>query len=476
MIEPTVELFYSILTDKLGCTNILASRTISKIHLTDSPSCPTLSVDENRIIRVNKKFWKKWIIRKTDAEFVFLHELFHVVLGDLEKKEETPEERMLANLSMDMRINAAITQSFLDKNVSNDNFFLSRFYKPNGISGLLRPYSAFSATSKYKRIYSALYGSSFTKINPKDVLEEEIKELFRNEESIRSALKLLIPKEELEKMIPKVVFIGTHAQNGSEAKEEERGEGPTPIAPEDIVKVPQEYLDEIRQAIAGKMKSTGKMGGLSNLLVDNMIEVLDSKKSVTMKALERFSCNHKVNSIKGMFQKDKKVTSVIPIRPSSRDMFLMSQNAMPVLWHNKLPREAKKNKNIAIYLDVSGSVTSMLPMLLGFIKNMNRSIKTIYCFSNIVSEHSIQELSNGVFKTTGGTDFNCIAQHVLDNKQIDKAVIFTDGFADISNNLKAPLKAQLKDAAVVYFGSYVNKNNFFAKEYKKGFDLDELVQ
>jgi predicted metal-dependent peptidase len=195
-----------------------------------------------------------------------------------------------------------------------------------------------------------------------------------------------------------------------------------------------------------------------------------------MKALERFSCNHKVNSIKGMFQKDKKVTSVIPIRPSSRDMFLMSQNAMPVLWHNKLPREAKKNKNIAIYLDVSGSVTSMLPMLLGFIKNMNRSIKTIYCFSNIVSEHSIQELSNGVFKTTGGTDFNCIAQHVLDNKQIDKAVIFTDGFADISNNLKAPLKAQLKDAAVVYFGSYVNKDNFFAKEYKKGFDLDELVQ
>ena len=88
----------------------------------------------------------------------------------------------------------------------------------------------------------------------------------------------------------------------------------------------------------------------------------------------------------------------------------------------------------------------------------------------------MQELSDGKFKTTGGTDFDCVANHILGHKEINKIIIFTDGYADIYKADKEQLTTQLKDAAIVYFGESVNKNNFFDKQYNKAFNLEEVLK
>jgi hypothetical protein len=234
--------------------------------------------------------------------------------------------------------------------------------------------------------------------------------------------------------------------------------------------------DEISQALGSAVLEI-KAAGYSSYVSDSVCNIIENSKSIDKKLLQKFSCNHKINQIKCFFEKERRVSNVVPIRPSSKDMSILASGIVPPFWKNTSLYRSNKNKNIAIYLDVSGSVSEHLPTLLGIIKNFNRSIEKIYCFSNIISEHSLTELSNGKFKTTGGTDFDCVAKHILSNREINKVIVFTDGYADISDNKdEEKLKDQLEDAAIIYFGEYVNRKNFFQVNYQKGFTLQEITK
>lgn len=476
MIEPTPNLFYTIITDSFGANSTFASRAVNSIQIVpdDHPSCQTLCIGKDGVIFVNGAFWKKNVRSYTDAKILFLHELFHAVTGDTAKLNSIPKgERFLANLSMDMRINAAICLCFLRHTGYGNNNILERLYRGGGIVGLLRPRSQYGINSKFKLIYAALYAQNMKQIG--GGAEKKAKEIFASEEAIRSTLKILLKKTATTG--EGIVFLGSHdgeeSKGESESKEGEEGDKE---AHEDIEikELSDEVKEEIRTALGQQLSDT-KKAGYSNTLIENMVLVIEQSRGLNMKALDRFDCNHKVNEIKAMFEKERKVTQIVPIRPSARDMSMVACGIIPTMWHNKQNFKAHQDKNIAIYLDVSGSVTGELPMLLGFIKNLDRKINTIYCFSTQVHEHTVQELSNGKYNTTGGTDFSCVAKHILENEKINKIVILTDGYADISKSYEEPLLKQLKDAAVIYFGSSVDKNNFFAKHYEKSFDIKELT-
>lgn len=493
MLEPTPSLFYSIVSEVFKDRATFATRLVQKIQIVpgDNKYVKTLAIGKDGIILVNIEFWRKMIRTRLDAKIVILHELFHAMTGDISKLSDmSKDELQIANLSMDMRINAAITQCFLRQDPAYKNAMsfggdiLTRMYPSSGIAGLLRPRSVFGVQSKYKAIYSALYQSADTK---KQALTKESKKIFQSEETIRAALKLLIPKDQ-RKQMEKIVFLGTH--DVSEEATKYKGEKHQDVPDKDPDVKEEEYsdisqhqmTDDLKDEIAKELKDQLKdfvkelkSAGFSTSLFDNIIKVIESSRSINLKALENFVCNHKVNEIKQMWKKERRENNVVPIRPSGRDLALVAADIWPVNWHNLTDQDCEKNKNIAIYLDVSGSVTSFLPQLLGIIKNLHKGIHTIYCFSNEVHEHTIQDLSAGKYKSTGGTDFDCIAKHAIDN-DVDKAVIFTDGYADVYKVSKEAIRQQLEDVAVVYFGESVNKKNFFHNEYKKGFDLQELTQ
>lgn len=493
MLEPTPSLFYSIVSEVFSNRATFATRLVQKIQTVpnDSKYIKTLAIGKDGIILVNIGFWRKMVRTRLDAKIVILHELFHAMTGDINKLSSmSKDELQLANLSMDMRINAAITQCFLKEDpaynaaIGNGGDILTRMYPSSGIGGLLRPRSVYGVQSKYRAIYQALYAGTDRQAK---AVTEKTKKIFQNEESIRAALKLLIPKDQTQQL-EKMIFIGTHdvSEEATKYKGEKHQdvEDKEPDVKEvEESEIPQVVMDDdLRDEIAKELKDQLKnhveklkAAGFSTSLFDNIIKVIESTRSINLKVLNDFTCTHKVNEIKQMWQKERRENSVVPIRPSGRDMALVAADIWPVAWHNIVPKDCEKNKNIAIYLDVSGSVTEYLPQLLGIIKNLHKGISTIYCFSNEVHEHSIQELTAGKYKSTGGTDFDCIAKHVLE-KNVDKAVIFTDGYADLYRVPKDQLKKQLKDAAVVYFGPQVNKKNFFHTEYKKGFDLQELTQ
>jgi len=122
-------------------------------------------------------------------------------------------------------------------------------------------------------------------------------------------------------------------------------------------------------------------------------------------------------------------------------LILLGAGFYPGFFHNQIKHSGKRNKGLAIYLDVSGSVNDYLPRILGILRNLKSEIQSIYLFSNRVYEVPFVALLKGKIRTTGGTDFNCVAESILDSN-LDKVVIITDGYASLSraNNTKLHAK------------------------------------
>jgi uncharacterized protein with von Willebrand factor type A (vWA) domain len=104
----------------------------------------------------------------------------------------------------------------------------------------------------------------------------------------------------------------------------------------------------------------------------------------------------------------------------------------------------RNKKGLAIYLDVSGSVIKALPKIIGVMLPLKNSVGSIFQFSNRVAEISFSELMQGKIMTTGGTDFNCVAESILE-KGFNKAIVITDGYASLNDDLADKL-AQHKAA------------------------------
>jgi len=142
---------------------------------------------------------------------------------------------------------------------------------------------------------------------------------------------------------------------------------------------------------------------------------------------------------KELFQDRRIDVSPIPIHPSKRDLVLLAAGVWPCYFHNRLSKPQARDRGLAIYLDVSGSVNEYLPKILGVLRSLRNELTTIFQFSNKVIDTSFESLLKGNIRTTYGTDFDCIAQHILGHS-FDKAAIITDGYASMSDDLKKQLK------------------------------------
>jgi hypothetical protein len=112
-------------------------------------------------------------------------------------------------------------------------------------------------------------------------------------------------------------------------------------------------------------------------------------------------------------------------------MVLLSADIWPGVFRNRQPEIKQKREGVALFLDVSGSVERHLPEIAGLLARYRKEIRSVYQFSNAVSEITMDALLRGYVETTYGTDFNCVAQVIL-REQLERAVIITDGHAALS--------------------------------------------
>jgi hypothetical protein len=141
--------------------------------------------------------------------------------------------------------------------------------------------------------------------------------------------------------------------------------------------------------------------------------------------------------------------SGLSVLPNPRDRLAPARRllgAPDTLWNQPgvvKARVPEKPSKAHVYLDVSGSMVELLPHLLGLILPYVASGQAdIFQFSTLVEHLSLAQLRQGQLQSTGGTDINCVLEHLLrTTSAVRRALVLTDGYtgapaADLADGVR----------------------------------------
>jgi len=410
-MQISLKLIRQLLKEAFGFNSFIAS-FISSVH--EDANHPTAGITKDGILHYNPEFVSQYITCKEDLFSLIFHEVLHPMFGHF-----IYEGGDIENIAADAIINAAITTLYPVESHCGDLF--KKTHSPKGLDGILRPMSSME-NSRYNRVYNRLYQPHATR------------EVQLTTGELIQTLKILTPKMN----ILGILLIGTH-NNGE--------------SPDSIFKIPTEivnkFAEEIRRSVQEKVS---RQAGYFRNIVSILIESLKTHLSIRRNLLMKFTTKRKFDKFIEFFQNRRIGISPLPIYPSKRDLVLLSAGTYPSHFHNKIFHPQKKHKGLAIYLDVSGSVNQYLSKIIGILKNLQKEITTIFQFSNKVVESTFSDLLRGNIQTTYGTDFNCVAKSILE-RAFDKAIIITDGYASMNDDLKQQLIKQKLSTLTILFNN-----------------------
>ena len=404
----TLQTVREVLRETFGRDSFIASFIRS---IQESKECPTACINAEGVLKYYPEFVDDHIQSPEDLFCILVHEMLHPMFGHF-----VYQGGEIENIAADMVINATISQMF--KAESGHGSLFQRFYKPNGIEGLLRPDSAMN-DSRYSALYLSFYFPMFhrRKLSTGEVIQ---------------TLKVLTPSRDAQS----VVLLGDHQQGGQGKAQPLSGQIRARIA-EDLKKVVDNH--------------PGQQAGWNPALSELFIEILNTQLSFKKALLERFETQRKVDRFQKAIHATRMSTSPVPIHPSKRELVMIGAGIIPFHYKYSVHHSLTENHGLAVYLDVSGSVHKHLPEIIGLLRTFQKQLLTVFLFSNKVVEVPFRKLLKGEIQTTGGTDFNCIAESILE-LNLDKAVVITDGYASMNPALRSQLDTQHVQALVVLFG------------------------
>jgi len=108
---------------------------------------------------------------------------------------------------------------------------------------------------------------------------------------------------------------------------------------------------------------------------------------------------------------------------------------MRALWAPFLPeaewntQQPKREGTAQVYLDVSGSMSAEIPVIIALLGRLSRYIRRpFWAFSNVVAP-AVIERGQLKTETTGGTSLSCVLEHVARTRPAS-AVVVTDGYIE----------------------------------------------
>ena len=407
----TLDLVRQTLRESLGRESFIAS-FLSRVE--ERGDLSSASIDAEGVLRYNPAFTGKHITCAKDLFTLLLHEIMHPMFGHFIHGNGPVE-----NLAADMVINAAITLLYPEP--SNRGALFKRLYRPGGLEGLLRPESRMH-DGRYGGLYTAFYGSrSGSHLSTGEVIQ---------------TLKILSPADEVHK----TTLLGSHELPSGEKS----GEPPFATFP-----------DALRHRIAEELRRTarfsGGQAGWGENLHEMFLEAVKTHLSLRRTLLETFTTRRKVDRFRQTIHRSASGVSPVPLNPSKRDFILLAADIPPFHYHNRVRRTDQEERGLAVYLDVSGSVNAHLPEIIGLMSSLRSDLSTVFLFSNAVVEVPFKSLLAGCVRTTYGTDFDCIADSLLE-RNLDKAVILTDGYASLSPQKQDELRKKKLRTLTVLFG------------------------
>jgi len=410
----TLEVVRSILRDGLGRDSFIAS-FIQRVE--ENPNCSTACITVDGTMQYGPEFVEQYIVGTEGLFCLVMHELMHPMFGHF---VHGPGE--LENVAADMVINASISQLFA--HASGEGSLFKKLYEPCGIQGLLRPMSRMH-DSRYGELYEIFY------------FHGRRSDKWLSTGEVIQTLKVLTPTVALRA----ILLLGSH---GHASEKGAKGSGLHGLSAEVLGQI----AGELKQAIK---RNLGPKAGYSEDLYAMFVDALKTHLCIKKALLQKFATRQKLDNFKRAARQSLMCMSPIPIHPSKRDLVLLAADIVPFHYRNLACGVTTQKHGLAVYLDVSGSVNDYLPEIIGVLQSLRTDLTSVFLFSNKVVEVSFQSLLRGAVKTTYGTDFNCIAQSLID-RGLDKAIVLTDGYAGLNPDLQDELRRKKVRVMTVLYG------------------------
>jgi hypothetical protein len=338
-----------------------------------------------------------------------LHELHHVVLGHTRLY---PRATPLDNLVFDAVINAMLCHLLPDRAcvaLMTDFYREDRFpecllrpsrgWKP-GQPGVV-PQPLYSAKLMHlQSLYAQLY-------TPQGVGYDEL----------RDALQRTLTPEILQG----VTLLGDHRDETEGASSAGQLEIRSPA-----------LLGEVRRIVERWPQPTDPIRGrsLANELKRIVVKIMPPSNATRLaRLLQRVGAHSQHGCLQGIRSLPHPVETPLPTM-DRRSTVMRSLGVQPMLHRTTVPtrRMAPSSDRVHVYLDVSGSVTGMVPSLYGAVLACGPRVHpVVHLFSTKVFDVTLQQLRVGRCETTNGTCIECVGEHMT-RHGVRRAVLVTDGF------------------------------------------------
>lgn len=178
---------------------------------------------------------------------------------------------------------------------------------------------------------------------------------------------------------------------------------------------------------------------------------LKSALSIQRAVLRRYTTTQRLDKFVAVCRETRMGVSPVPIAPTKRELIMMHAGMMPPHFRRPILADRTSKEGLAVYLDVSGSVESHLPRILGILARLEDVLKGVYLFSTKVVEVPFKEVMAGKIQTTFGTSFDCVAESIVENR-FKRAIVLTDGFAYMTQEKTIALADSKAKLLTVLFG------------------------
>lgn len=473
---------YNYLTEVIGNQSYILSDCVTRVENVTKESklgayINTLAIDAKGTLYVSENFIETHVQDEKALTVFLMHELLHAVLADTKFMERIgkndPEKQiklLAANIAFDARINAILSVLY-DKELDVKNTFRNLFntVAQNGaqkepLHYLLYAENGYNVLDNFGEEAASIYNEFYK--------EGDIHDFYRLYEII---LEYLRKNQDNNQNGQKIILIGNHSEDG---KDPLNAEGETiEVSPETAEAIGRAISESIQEKeLKGELKDQGsKKAGKGDKIIETIVPILEKVETRTIPSefLKKISIASIAKNIKLAATKKvaKWTTSpVIPQKFAKSDVMRIMCDMDILLW--------KHNKNtyiydpmlVPIYFDVSGSMTSYIPTVLDLILNIDGKISYIWCFSDYVCQHSIQDLKDRKIKTSGGTNFENVVNHIEENN-FSAAMIITDGEGSVYRDVPSCL-----EDVVTLLTPNGMRNNWFSQKFPdRTFDLNTVV-
>jgi len=348
------------------------------------------------VILFNKKFIQKYC--RTDEHLLMLvmHEMYHILLGHTRLFRRVTQAQ---NFAFDAIINSMICKSM---NGYEYTSFFNQLYGDDDLSALLRPPNSWHPENDSKadwklkgdllQAHKALYTTDGD-ITYKDIFDLVSKKINENIE---------------------IILIGNHGEEDDENSSY------------------SQITDAIAKIVAkwpAMDKTQGRDMGMNAAMQEILLEAPNKKIANIIQKAIRYAAftNEGTVNRKALIETD--TVFPYPTLPDRKATVMKSIGQPNLFYRGKIERISNKPVGRAhLYLDVSGSMDMILEKIFSGLLPIRQLIHPVaHIFSTEIYDYPLITILKGKYKSTFGTDINCVLEHIINNN-VKKPVIITDGY------------------------------------------------